>query len=216
MGAWQGRCLEDLEVVHLWADGIYIKADLEKAKAVVLVVLTALSDGTRVMVLLTSGYRESTENWSEVLRDLKQRGMGYPSLVIADVYLGIRGALCNVYPQAEEQRCWNHRIVNGLAKIPKSQQQAALLMLRQITRRDTPGGGAPERKISAVLPEERIGCSGQSDRSGLGSDGDVLQRPRRAVATSADHQSGGGVLFRSATVNRSCSEVQRKSPTLEL
>ena len=85
----------------LWADGIYVKAGLEKEKAVLLVVLAALSDGSKVVVSVTSGYRESTESWSEVLRDLKRRGMNAPRLVIADGHLGIWGALCNVYPEAE-------------------------------------------------------------------------------------------------------------------
>ena len=107
---WRSRPLDDLEVVYLWVDGVYVKAALEKEKAVLLVVLSALSDGSKVVVSVTSGYRESTQSWSEVLRDLKQRGMGCPRLVIGDGHLGIWGALRNVYPQAEEQRCWNHRI----------------------------------------------------------------------------------------------------------
>ena len=72
----------------------YVKAGLEKEKAVLLVVLAALSDGSKVVVSVTSGYRESTESWSEVLRDLKRRGMNAPRLVIADGHLGIWGALC--------------------------------------------------------------------------------------------------------------------------
>ena len=132
MEAWQSRRLDDLEVVYLWADGVYIKAGLEKEKAVILVVIAALSDGTKVVVSVSSGYRESTQSWSEVLRDLKERGMNPPRLVIADGHLGIWGALRNVFPEADEQRCWNHRIVNLLAKIPKSRHKAALLMLRQI------------------------------------------------------------------------------------
>ena len=76
------------------------------------------------MVSVSSGYRESTQSWSEVLRDLKERGMNPPRLVIADGHLGIWGALRNVFPEADEQRCWNHRIVNLLAKIPKSRHKA--------------------------------------------------------------------------------------------
>ena len=137
MEAWQSRRLDDLEVVYLWADGVYIKAGLEKEKAVILVVIAALSDGTKVVVSVSSGYRESTQSWSEVLRDLKERGMNPPRLVIADGHLGIWGALRNVFPEADEQRCWNHRIVNLLAKIPKSRHKAALLMLRQIPYAET-------------------------------------------------------------------------------
>ena len=137
MEAWQSRRLDDLEVVYLWADGVYIKAGLEKEKAVILVVIAALSDGTKVVVSVSSGYRESTQSWAEVLRDLKERGMNPPRLVIADGHLGIWGALRNVFPEADEQRCWNHRIVNLLAKIPKSRHKAALLMLRQIPYAET-------------------------------------------------------------------------------
>ena len=62
------------------------------------------------------GYRESTESWSEVLRGLKERGLECPRLVIGDGHLGIWGALRNVYPEAAEQRCWNHKILNGLMR----------------------------------------------------------------------------------------------------
>ena len=137
MEAWQSRRLDDLEVVYLWADGVYIKAGLEKEKAVILVVIAALSDGTKVVVSVSSGYRESTQSWSEVLRYLKERGMNPPRLVIADGHLGIWGVLRNVFPEADEQRCWNHRIVNLLAKIPKGRHKAALLMLRQIPYAET-------------------------------------------------------------------------------
>ena len=124
-------------MVYLWADVVYIKAGLEKEKAVILVVIAALSDGTKVVVSVSSGYRESTQSWSEVLRYLKERGMNPPRLVIADGHLGIWGALRNVFPEADEQRCWNHRIVNLLAKIPKGRHKAALLMLRQIPYAET-------------------------------------------------------------------------------
>lgn len=129
---WQSRSLEDLEVVYLWADGVYVKAGLEKDKAVLLVIVAALSDGSKMILSVTSGYRESTESWSAVLRDLKRRGLSCPRLVIADGHLGIWAALRNVYPEAQEQRCWNHRIVNVLTKIPKRAHKSALLMLRQI------------------------------------------------------------------------------------
>ena len=132
LAQWRSRPLDDLEVVYLWVDGVYVKAGLEKEKAAVLVVMAALSDGSKVVVSAVPGYRESTENWSEVLRDIKRRGLSCPRLVVGDGHLGIWGALRNVYPQAAEQRCWNHKIVNVLAKLPKRQQDQAKLMLRTI------------------------------------------------------------------------------------
>ena len=134
---WQNRSLEDLEVVYVWADGVYVKAGLEKEKAVVLVVLAALSDGSKQFVSIATGYRESTESWAAVLRDLKQRGMNAPRLVVADGHLGIWAALARVYPQAREQRCWNHRMVNVLDKLPKKVHKTALLRLRQVPYAET-------------------------------------------------------------------------------
>jgi len=75
---WKRRSLGDLEVVYMWVDGIYVKAGLEKQKAALLIVIGGLSDGRKVVLAVEPGYRESTESWSEVLRDLKGRGMNCP------------------------------------------------------------------------------------------------------------------------------------------
>ena len=140
LALWQTRRVDDLEVVYCWVDGIYVKAGLEKEKAALLVVLAALSDGRKVVLAVTPGYRESTESWGAVLRDLRERGLRPPQLVVGDGHLGIWKALRHVYPEAEEQRCWNHKIINVLDKLPKRQQVAGTALLRQIpatpTRRE--------------------------------------------------------------------------------
>ena len=129
LAEWRARPLDDLEVVYMWVDGVYVKAGLEREKAAILVVMAALSDGRKVVVSAIPGYRESTESWSDVLRDMRRRGLECPRLVIGDGHLGIWGALRNVYPQAAEQRCWNHKILNVLDRLPKRQQDQAKLML---------------------------------------------------------------------------------------
>ena len=45
----------------MWADGIYVKAGLEKDKAAMLVLIAALRDGRKVVLAVESGYRESIE-----------------------------------------------------------------------------------------------------------------------------------------------------------
>ncbi len=135
--AWMSRSLADLDVVYCWADGVYVKAGLEKHKAAVLVVIGALADGRKVVLTLQAGHRESTEAWSSVLRDVKERGVRSPKLVIGDGHLGIWAGPRNVFPEAQEQRCWNHRIVNLLDKVPKKHQAQARLQLRQIPYAET-------------------------------------------------------------------------------
>lgn len=136
---WQRRRLDEMEAVYCWVDGIYVKAGLEKDKAALLVVLAALSDGRKVVLAVTPGHRESTASWAAVLRDLRERGLRPPRLVVGDGHLGIWAAIRQVYPEAEEQRCWNHKIVNVLDKLPKRQQAAANALVCQIP-------GSPTRR----------------------------------------------------------------------
>jgi len=129
---WKSRPLDGLEVVFLWVDGVYVKAGLEREKAALLVIIGGLSDGSKVVLAVEPGYRESTESWSGVLRDLKERGMNCPRMITGDGNLGIWGALSNVYPEALEQRCWNHKVVNVLDKLPKKVQLKAKRQLQGI------------------------------------------------------------------------------------
>jgi putative transposase len=129
---WRRRRLDELEPVYVWADGIYVKAGLEKDKAAMLVLVAALRDGRKVVLAVESGYRESTESWAALLRDLKARGLRGPRLVIADGHLGIWGAVATVFPEVDEQRCWNHRIVNVLDVLPQKLQSEGKALLTKI------------------------------------------------------------------------------------
>lgn len=145
--AWSRRSLRGLEPVYLWADGIYVKAGLEKEKAALLVIVAALRDGRKVVLTVESGYRESAEAWGGLLRDLRARGMRTPQLVIADGNLGIWAALSEVFPQAAQQRCWNHKLVNVLDALPKKKQAEARERLRRIPY-------APTRREAETLRDE--------------------------------------------------------------
>ncbi len=72
---WKHRRLDDLEVVYVWADGLYVKAGLEDTKAALLVLIGALTDGRKVILAVESGQRESKESWGAVLRDLLALGL---------------------------------------------------------------------------------------------------------------------------------------------
>jgi putative transposase len=127
--AWKQRRLDDLEVVYVWADGLYVKAGLEDTKAALLVMIGALTNGQKVVLAVESGQRESKESWGAVLRDLRARGLKPWRCTIADGHLGIWAALAEQQPMAAEQRCWNHRITNVLDAIPQKQQAQARTLL---------------------------------------------------------------------------------------
>ena len=127
--AWKRRRLDDLEVVYVWADGLYVKAGLEDSKAALLVLIGALTDGRKVVLAVESGQRESKESWGAVLRDLRARGLQPWRCTIADGHLGIWAALAEQQPTAAEQRCWNPRVTNVLDAIPTKHQAQARRLL---------------------------------------------------------------------------------------
>lgn len=127
--AWKMRDLSDRELVYAWSDGVYVKAGLEKERACLLVIIGAFRDGHKELLALVSGYRESTESWLAVLRDLKARGLTAPVLAVADGAMAFWAAAAMVWPETAVQRCWNHAIVNVLDKLPKTKQGAAKILL---------------------------------------------------------------------------------------
>jgi len=134
---WREQDLSGLEVTYQWADGIYVKAGLEKDKAALLVIIGALSNGEKRILACESGYRESKESWMEVLRDLTGRGLKLGRLTVADGHLGIWSALGELHPQGEEQRCWKHKIINVLDAMPKGVRAEAAEYLSKIPYAET-------------------------------------------------------------------------------
>lgn len=144
---WKQRSLKNKEVVYVWVDGVYVKAGLEKEKAALLVVIGALADGSKEVLAVECGQRESEASWSLILRDLKARGMKCPRLVMGDGHLGIWSALANVYPDASEQRCWNHRMRNVLDCVGKKRQGEAKELLRKVMYADTRKEAEAAKKV---------------------------------------------------------------------
>jgi transposase-like protein len=102
-----------------------------------LVIIGVTPEGRKEVVTIEDGYRESTASWATVLRDLKRRGLPAPKLAVADGALGFWAALRQVYPEAEEQRCWVHKMGNVLDKLPKRLPPRAKAQLREIMRAPT-------------------------------------------------------------------------------
>ena len=63
--------------------------------------------------------------------------MRAPVVAVGDGALGFWVALRNVWPEAQEQRCWVHRIANVLDKLPKRLQVKAKQALHEILYAET-------------------------------------------------------------------------------
>jgi putative transposase len=130
--AFNERDLSGVDYVYLWADGIHVNIRLDEEKLCLLVLVGVRVDGTKELIALTDGYRESTGSWADLLRDCKRRGMRAPVLAAGDGALGFWGALREVFPETREQRCWFHKIGNVLSALPKSAHPAAKKALAEI------------------------------------------------------------------------------------
>lgn len=130
--AFGNRSLAESDYVYLWVDGIHLKVRLEQDKVCLLVMIGVRLDGTKELVALSDGFRESSESWADLLRDCKRRGMRAPVLAVGDGALGFWKALREVFPDTKEQRCWWHKLGNVLAALPKSAHPGAKAALAEI------------------------------------------------------------------------------------
>lgn len=131
------RSLADVDYVYLWADGIHFNVRLEDDRLCTLVLIGARPDGDKDLIAIEDGYRESTESWLSVLRDLKRRGMQAPVVAVGDGALGFWAAVREVWPETREQRDWCHKMANVLDKLPKRLQPKAKRMLREAMYAET-------------------------------------------------------------------------------
>ena len=138
--AFEDRDLSGDDYVYVWADGVHFRIRLEEDRLCCLVVIGVKADGTKELLACSDGYRESTESWAELLRDLKTRGMGAPTVAVGDGALGFWAALGDVFPDTVEQRCWVHKTANILDALPKRLHRQAKAAIHEIyqaeTRRD--------------------------------------------------------------------------------
>jgi putative transposase len=128
------RDLSGRDYVYCWADGIHFNLRLEDGRLCCLVIVGVRADGTKELVAVADGQRESGDAWAELLRDCRRRGMRAPVVMIGDGALGLWTALGEVFPETREQRCWVHKVANVLNALPKSVHAGARKALNEIAQ----------------------------------------------------------------------------------
>src|SRR3954447_20950902 len=127
------RSLRFHSYAYLFVDGVHVSVRLgEDDRLCLLVVIGVREDGVKELLAVEDGYRESAESWASVMRDLRDRGLDEPKLVIGDGALGTWAALRDVFPGARRQACWVHKIARVLDALPKRLQPAAKKRLHEI------------------------------------------------------------------------------------
>jgi len=168
---WSRRDLSAKRYVYFWVDGIHVQARLEDEAQCLLVIIGATPEGKKELLGLIDGVRESAQSWTELLLDLKRRGLTTgPELAIADGALGFWQAIEEVWPKTRGQRCWVHKTANVLNKLPKSQQPKAKRALQEIwmaeTKRDALAAFEAFVEAWGVKYEKAVECL-TKDRAAL-------------------------------------------------
>lgn len=133
--AWTRRELSARRYVYVWADGVYLQARMEPVSECMLALIGATPEGRKELIGFETGVRESAQSWRELLVDLKGRGLRTaPRLAVGDGALGFWKALDEVFPETGHQRCWLHKSLNVLNKVPKAIQPKMRADLREIDR----------------------------------------------------------------------------------
>jgi putative transposase len=131
--AFARRDLAEVDYVYCFADGVHFSIRLgEQGRLCCLVIVGVRADGRKELVAVADGTRESTDDWAELLRDLRRRGMRAPVVMVGDGALGLWRALGEVFPATREQRCWVHVVRNVLGALPKSVHAGARRALNEI------------------------------------------------------------------------------------
>ena len=145
------RDLSDRDYVYVWVDGVHFNIRLEEERLCTLVMIGVRADGTKEVIAVGDGYRESTESWLTLLRDLRKRGMRAPLVAVGDGALGFWKAVGEVWPETRDQRCWFHRLGNVLDKLPQRLQPKAKRALHDIMNAAT--RAEAEKGISTFVAE---------------------------------------------------------------
>lgn len=133
---WQNRDLSAKRYVYFWVDGIYCSVHMDDRQCL-LVIIGTTEDGRKELVAIDGGFRESEISWTDLLLDLKSRGLKIgPKLCVGDSAMGFWKAISKVYPDTRRQRCWVHKTANVLNKLSKSLQSKAKQKLHNIWQAD--------------------------------------------------------------------------------
>jgi transposase-like protein len=150
--AFMNRDLSKSYYVYCWVDGVHFNIRLgEDKRLCCLVIVGVRLDGTKELVAISDGYRESTQSWAELLRDVRRRGMQAPGLVTGDGALGFWSAVADVFPETSHQRDWVHKTMNILNCLPAAVQPGAKKAIFQITNAEN--RGAAEKAIKEFVAD---------------------------------------------------------------
>ena len=154
--AFTKRDLSGFDVVYLFADAVHESLKQQQGgccSQAVLVSWGILRDGSKVLLHMSLGNKESQDSWLEHFRSLVSRGLPTPLTVTSDGAPGLVRAIEAMWPEAERIRCWVHKLRNVLDKVPDDQRETVKRLLYDV--RDAVDHETGAKRAKAFIEEYR-------------------------------------------------------------
>lgn len=154
---WRARPITG-EWAYIWVDGVHVSIRLGEDKRLCLLVVIGVDNrGEKKLLAVEPGYRESSDSWASVLRDMRKRGFKAPLMAIGDGALGFWKALGSVegFEDTVEQRCWAHKIRNVLDVLPKRLHGEAKSLMHAMMNADARDNAEKAKKEFRVVFGEK-------------------------------------------------------------
>jgi putative transposase len=133
---WRGRDLSREKIKYLFIDGVNFRMRVGGSIELVpvLVIIGVREDGTKLVLGLQSGDKESAAAWRQCFKDLKKRGLDGSTVIlgIMDGLSGLEKVFEEEFCRAKIQRCQVHVARNVIAKVPRKLKQEVADDLRSI------------------------------------------------------------------------------------
>ncbi len=192
-------------MVYLFADAIYESLRQQAGlKEGILVTWAILLDGSKVLIHMSLGNKESYEDWLEHFRDLVRRGLRTPLTVTTDGAPGLIKAACAIWPEAQRIRCWVHKMRNVLDKVPEEVRPLLKPYLEAV--RD-----APDIETGRRLAEEVVARFGEAYPSAMRSFQEDLDASLAHLELPAVHRKH---IRTTNLIERSFEEERRRAKVI--
>ena len=136
---FKSRSLTHSKFRYVYTDAMYIKVRENNrvvSKAVYLAQGVA-DDNKREIIGFKVSDEESEEAWTNFFRNMTNRGLRRPKLIISDAHAGLKAAIRKVFVGAAWQRCTFHFTKNITDTMPKKNSEVERQMIKDILRAPT-------------------------------------------------------------------------------
>lgn len=146
---FKARDLSGFDVAYLFIDTVYEPLRRYGSSAGVMCCWAYLTDGSKVLIDLTTANAESYEACMDFLRSMVKRGLRTPLTVTTDGAAGLIKAVEAIWPKSKRIRCWFHKMQNLQCKVPKEAWPEFKTLLNDV--RDAPNPEQGRMRIERIV-----------------------------------------------------------------